>query len=107
MANYLLYTEAEAASRLGVSSITLRRERQEGQIGYLKVRSRVRYAEFHLIDYLTRNERCPRPMPCSELDNTSLENVQTRIHGARAGMIPKPDKQSEHRLAQMFFKKRK
>ena len=106
-ASYLLYTEPEAAARLGISPITLRRERREGRIGYLKIRARVRYAEVHLIDYLARNEICPKQTPCSELDNISLENVRTRIHGARAGMIARPDKQNEHLLAQMFFRKRK
>lgn len=107
MANYLLYTEQEAASRLGISSVTLRRERQEGQIGYLKIRSRVRYTEVHLLNYLARNERCPKLNRCSELGSTSLENAPTLLHGARVGMIPKRDKQSEHLLAQMFFKKQK
>ena len=107
MPSYILFTESEAASRLGVSTITLRRERHEGRIGYLKIRARVRYSEVHLTDYLARNERCPRPIPSSELGNSFSENALTQRHGVPAGMIRKPDKQNEHLSAQMFFKRRK
>ncbi|WP_256889735.1 helix-turn-helix domain-containing protein [Acidomonas methanolica] len=102
---YTLYSEKDAASRLGISSITLRRERVEGRIGYLKIRSRVRYTDFHLIDYLARNERCPTTR--SELENTFSESVQIRNHGVRAGTILVQDRQNEHLLAQQFFRKQK
>lgn len=100
-----LHTEKEAAALLGVSVITLRRERQAGQIGYLKIRCRVRYTNSHLSEYLTRNERCPT-LP-SESDSIFSGSVPTQMRGAHAIMMQKQDKQNEHLSAQMFFKRRK
>lgn len=97
------FTEKEAADRLGVSPITLRRERLDGRIAYLKIRCRVRYTEAHLLDYLTRNEQCPTTP--SALEPIFSESAQTQPHGVRAAMTPRADKQSEHRLAQQFFRK--
>ncbi|MCE0742900.1 helix-turn-helix domain-containing protein [Acetobacter sicerae] len=99
------FTEKEAAARLGVSPITLRRERIDGNIAYLKFRGRIRYTEAFLTDYLERHTQWPTSR--SELENSSSESGQTRPCGARAGLTPAPDKQSEHRLAQAFFRKPK
>ncbi|MCH4025763.1 MAG: helix-turn-helix domain-containing protein [Acetobacter fabarum] len=99
------FTERDAAAHLGISVSTLRRERLDGRIGYLKIRFRVRYTQTHISDYLLRNEQCPTIS--SELGNTFLENAPTRMHGARAGMNHIPDRQSEHLLAQQFFRKPK
>ncbi|GBQ27455.1 hypothetical protein AA0472_2406 [Acetobacter estunensis NRIC 0472] len=100
-----LHTEKEAAARLGVSPVTLRRERMDGRIGYLKIRSRVRYTDVHLNDYLARNEKCPTTP--SELASISWENDRIRSPGVHVGTIPRQDRQNEHLLAQTFFRKRK
>ncbi|MBC9009227.1 helix-turn-helix domain-containing protein [Acetobacter tropicalis] len=100
-----LFTEKTAATRLGISLATLKRERRDKKIGYIKIRSRYRYTEDHLTDYLKRNEICPKAN--FELENISSIDVKIHKHGVLATTNQKQDKQSEHRFAQLFFMKHK
>ncbi|KXV66905.1 hypothetical protein AD949_01160 [Acetobacter orleanensis] len=77
----------------------------EGKIGYIKIRSRYRYTENHLTDYLKSNEICPKKN--FELENISSIDVKIHQHGVLATMNQKQDKRSEHRFAQLFFMKHK
>ena len=54
-----LYTEAQAAQKLGTAIDTLRRERKRGQIGHTMVGVRIRYTDQHLCDYVQANEVKP------------------------------------------------
>lgn len=56
-ADVLCYTEEEAAQLLGVSRDTLRREREDGRITAIRVRSQVRYPHAQLVRYLKTRER--------------------------------------------------
>lgn len=50
-------SEREAASRLGVSRLTLWRARQRGEIAFLRIGRRVLYSESHIKDFEQRHER--------------------------------------------------
>ena len=50
------YSERQAAARLGVSQMTVRRYRERGQIKYYKIGSRVLISERQLADFLTSCE---------------------------------------------------
>lgn len=49
--------ESEAAKHLGISRITLLRARRRGEISHFRFGARVVYAEIHLAEYLSRQER--------------------------------------------------
>jgi excisionase family DNA binding protein len=52
-----LYSEREAAAKLGVSRITILRARQAGRIGYYRIGTRVLYSDDHLRAFLAACER--------------------------------------------------
>lgn len=50
-----LYTTESLADLLAVSPRTIRRERREGRLPYVKVRGQIRYRESDVRGYLDRN----------------------------------------------------
>lgn len=48
----LAYTEKQAAALLGVSRMTLLRERQAGRLGFNRARGKILYQPHHLERYL-------------------------------------------------------
>lgn len=52
-----LYSEREAAAKLGVSRITLLRMRQAKKISFFRIGTRVLYSEDHLRAFLSSCER--------------------------------------------------
>jgi len=52
-----LYSEREAATKLGVSRITLLRMRQAGRVGFYRIGTRVLYGDEHLQSFLVKCER--------------------------------------------------
>lgn len=55
-----LYSEREAADRLGVSQVTLLRRRRAGLIGYYRIGTRVVYSETkHIQPFLQSCDRRP------------------------------------------------
>lgn len=50
------FSEKEAAGRLKISEVTLRRKRDAKVIDFSRVGGRVVYMPHHLLDYLIRNE---------------------------------------------------
>lgn len=54
----MLHTEPEAAALLGISRLTLKRERKRGSIEYTQLGVRgIRYTQAQLDEYLTRGRR--------------------------------------------------
>lgn len=52
-----LYSEREAAEKLGISRITLLRMRQAKRISFFRIGTRVLYSEDHLRTFLSNCER--------------------------------------------------
>jgi hypothetical protein len=52
-----MYSERQAAERLGISPISLFRLRKIGAISHYRVNRRVIYGEDQIRDFLARNER--------------------------------------------------
>ncbi len=49
----LIFTEAQAARKLGLSPVALKEERLKGRIQYLKRGKQIKYLPEHLVDYVT------------------------------------------------------
>lgn len=94
----IILDERKAASKLGVSPDTLRRERMRGNISYTKIGGRIRYLEQYLMDYLEGNTRCAKGRGSKSEDITSAA-APTRTRGAQPGSIPQRDKLVANRLA--------
>lgn len=96
------YTEAEAAEYLTVSISLLRRERKDGNIGFVRLGKSVYYLEKHIIEYLERKE-------CQTSDSKSVttgyQSSGVAKIGAQRGLTAPPDKQSAHRSALAILKK--
>lgn len=54
-----LYTTEGLAEILAVSPRTIRRERREGRLPYVKIRGQIRYRERDIHEYLERNAHQP------------------------------------------------
>ena len=95
-------TEKEAAEWLGVSIDTIRRIRKRGDIGFMKVGGRFKYAVRHLETYLKQNE----VLPCDNLksENTILVGGRTPTSGAQRGSIPARDRLAANRSALQMLK---
>jgi excisionase family DNA binding protein len=52
-----LYSEREAAAKLGVSRVTILRARQAGRIGFYRIGTRVLFSDEHLRAFLASCER--------------------------------------------------
>lgn len=50
-----LYTTEEVAEILRVSPRTIRREREEGNLNYIRIRGQIRYREVDIKKYLEEN----------------------------------------------------
>ena len=105
-----LFTEAEAADRLGLSIYTLARERKAGRIAYRKMRRGVRYTAGDLTAYV-ESIRVPS---CRDVESNSASKSEasgsasgpTARHGAGPGSIVSLDRHAAHRLAQATLKPR-
>jgi hypothetical protein len=53
-----LKSERFRADELGIHRITLARARAAGSLGFLLIGSRVFRSDFHITEWLARNERC-------------------------------------------------
>lgn len=76
-----LYTEAVAASYLGISEITLRRIRTRNLIGHIRIGKAVRYTENHLLNYLER-QTC---QPVSALATIGSNSAKAQPPGIGRG----------------------
>ena len=108
-----LLTEKAAAEALGVHVDTLRAERKDGHIRYIKIRGQVRYTNALLVDYLQAQERieCPKNRPPEKDDpeksaDTGSPSTETVLCGAELGTIVTLDKHDVHRLTQSILSKR-
>ncbi|HEX8264584.1 MAG TPA: helix-turn-helix domain-containing protein [Pyrinomonadaceae bacterium] len=55
------FTEKETAQILGLSPMTVRRRRENGELGFYKAGRRVLISEKHIADYLAACERSVKP----------------------------------------------
>ena len=90
-----LYTEAVAASYLGIAEITLRRIRTRNLIGHVRIGKAVRYTEIHLLQYLEQ-QTC---QPASASATTGSNSAKARPSGTARGGT-RMDVSSALRLAQ-------
>lgn len=95
-----LFTEAEAAKRMGISKATLTRERMANRIGAIRIGQRViRYTDEILREYLRQCES-------GKSATTGYRKGRDQDSGAEPGSTPLLDRPSAHRLAQATFGKR-
>lgn len=81
-----LHTEPEAARLLGLSRLTLKRERQRGHIEYTLLGVRlIRYSQQQLDEYLRRCRRRDVPAPVATPAPPVLG--VTRDRGRAAGLV--------------------
>ena len=101
-----LYSEAEAARRLGLPVFTLMRERRDRRIGFKQVRRRIYYTEADLAAYIgsTQVQACPKTASRSEPSGSVNAPIVPR--GAALGSISEEDRLAARHLAQMILKKR-
>lgn len=97
-----LFTEAVAASYLGVAEITLRRIRKRGHIGHLRIGKAIKYTEHHILKYLEQ-QTC---QPASALATTGSNNAKDQQPGTGRGAT-RADASSALRLAQETLQKHK
>ncbi len=57
MSEKQIFTDKEASKFLGVSQVTLWRERKKGKITFRRIASKVFYLKQDIDDYLERNKR--------------------------------------------------
>lgn len=105
-----LFTEADAAEKLGMTVYTLARERKAGRISYRKPRRAVRYTDADLAAYI-ESIRVPscrdtESEPASKSEATGSASVPTARSGAGPGSIHHLDRHAAHRLAQQILKPR-
>ncbi len=96
-----LYTEAIAASYLGIAEITLRRIRTRNLIGYIRIGKAIRYTENHLLEYLEQ-QTC---QPASASATTGSNSARARPSGIGRGGT-RMDASSALRLAQETLERR-
>jgi len=53
-------TESEFAQRVGVSRITVWRQRRAGKLSHFKIGTRILYSEQHIIEFLNNHEKQAR-----------------------------------------------
>jgi len=106
-----LHKEEEAAEILDTSKATVRRERERGRIGYLRLGDRgVRYTDDHLAAYI--EQRSVEPCDTESKDLSSSEATGSpsgrRVPlGAEPGSTERLDRHAAHRSAQMILKKQR
>jgi len=101
-----LHDERAAARKLGVSVDTLRRERQRGRIGFVRIGQRkVKYTDRHLADYLELKE-CPvTSVTDSRSEVIGFPSAGTVGNGAGRGSMREPVRRDAHRSAQTILRK--
>jgi predicted site-specific integrase-resolvase len=52
-----IYTDKEASKFLGISQVTLWRERKKGKIAFRRIASKIVYLKQDIEEYLERNKR--------------------------------------------------
>ena len=52
-----IYTDKEASELLGISQVTLWRERKKGKITFRRIASKIIYLQQDIDEYLERNKR--------------------------------------------------
>ena len=52
-----IYTDKEASEFLGISQVTLWRERKKGRIAFRRIASKIVYLKQDIEEYLERNKR--------------------------------------------------
>ena len=52
-----IFTDKEASSYLGISQVTLWRERKKGKIAFRRIASKIVYLKQDIEEYLERNKR--------------------------------------------------
>lgn len=78
----MIFTESQAAAKLGLARLTLKRERKRGNIEYTLLGQRlIRYTQAQLDAYL---ESCRRRAPKTLPPITGMQHVQRRGNGAAA-----------------------
>lgn len=97
-----LYTEAIAASYLGIAEITLRRIRTRNLIGYIRIGKAIRYTENHLLEYLEQ-QTC---QPASASATTGSNSARARPSGIGRGGT-RMDASNALRLAQETLERHK
>lgn len=97
-----LFTEAQAASYLGVAEITLRRQRAAHRIAYVRIGRQARYTEAHLLSYIEQQTYRPTLVALS----ASAPRVKGQPSGTRNGGT-RMDAGSALRLAQQIVSTRK
>lgn len=97
-----LYTEGVAASHLGISEITLRRIRNRGEIGHIRIGKAVKYTEHHLLKYLEQQTCQPASVSATTGSNSAKAQPSGTGHGAT-----RQDASSALRLAQETLQKHK
>ncbi|WP_337054040.1 helix-turn-helix domain-containing protein [Pseudoxanthomonas sp. USHLN014] len=97
-----LMTEAEAASYLGVAEVTLRRIRKREKIGYIRIGSKPKYTESHLLKFLEQ-QTC---QPASASATTGSNSEKDRASGSGRGAT-RQDASSALRLAQETLTRQK
>ena len=94
-------TEAEAATRLGISKATLARERLAGNIHPVRIGQRIiRYTETILDEYVTQCRSTP-----DKSENSGSRSERARTTGAEPGSTPAHDRHDALLLAQQTFRK--
>jgi hypothetical protein len=95
-----MFTEDEAARRLGVSKASLTRERLAGKIAAIRMGRRIiRYTDSILAEYQNKCRTAP-----GNLETTGSVSARAPTPGAERGTTPALDRQSAHRLALATFK---
>ena len=81
-----LYTEAEAAKKLGIAFRWLRAERYAGRIGWKKVAGRVMYRHRDLVDWQKKGiEPCPAAAPPANPVSSANSKPAARRSGKSTG----------------------
>lgn len=96
------FSEAEAATRLGVSLATMQRIRKRGEIRFMMIGGRPRYRQAFINEYLAAQEvpPCPRENPTpARSETTGRPAALAARNGAGRGSTPTLDRRAEHHSA--------
>ena len=100
------YSEADAATLLGISQATLARRRRGGQVGFVRLGRKVEYLGVHLVEHV-RQQICPAIKTSDiKLENGGSDENRAVLPGTAAATNPRPSKLSALAYAQTILKKR-
>jgi hypothetical protein len=84
-----MYTEVEAARRLGIKPRSLRTERQHHRIGHKPVAGKIMYRHSDLVAWQRRGETCREDDPMKAQNSSSVrKRCGNNRSGASAGVTP-------------------